>query len=40
TKIYLRCVTGITSYGCAPPVEDVAKELFPKNFRKILVGIN
>jgi len=40
TKIYLRHVAGITSYGDAPPVEDVAKELFPKNLEKLLVGIN
>ena len=34
TKIYLRRVAGVTSYGGAPPAEDVAKELFPKKFRK------
>ena len=39
-KIYLRHVAGITSHGNASPVEDVAKELFPKNLEKLLVGIN
>ena len=34
TKIYLRCVAGITSYEGAPPVEDIAKKSFPKKIRK------
>jgi len=25
---------GRTSYGAAPPVEDIAKEIFPKKIRK------